>query len=160
MNAVVFNVNYRLGPETKCPDDQQDFVDAIRYIHANASTFGVDANKLAIGGESGGGWIAAGAANLMIKDGDIDKVKAILLETPMVSDECPKYPAEELDDYEKTWGFEQHGLTNTFHLLAKDYIKQQDDGQLYPSYASDEVMKQYPPTFIWTMEFDFLKKSQ
>lgn len=104
LNATIFNVNYRKAPEAKCPDNQQDFVDVIRYIYTHGPNFAVDPNKLAIGGESGGGWIAAGAVNLMIKAGDIDKVKTVFLETPMLSDEIPKVPEEQREDYEWKWG--------------------------------------------------------
>lgn len=44
LNCVLFNVDYRLGPEVKCPTGQEDFVKAIEHIHENAASFGVDAN--------------------------------------------------------------------------------------------------------------------
>lgn len=31
--SVLFNVDYRLGPETKCPGGQEDFVKAIEHVH-------------------------------------------------------------------------------------------------------------------------------
>lgn len=79
MNCVFFNVGFRNGPEVKAPQNQEDFVAVVRHVFENAEDFGVDASKICISGRSGGGWICAGAANLMAKAGDIDKVKAMFI---------------------------------------------------------------------------------
>lgn len=42
----------------------------------------------------------------MIKAGDIYKVEAVFLDTPMVSDEVPKTEKKYLDEYEYAWVFE------------------------------------------------------
>lgn len=44
LNCVVFNVDYRLGPEAKAPKGQMDMVAAVRHISKNASKYGVDNN--------------------------------------------------------------------------------------------------------------------
>ena len=54
---VIFSVDYRLAPETKCPKNVLDFYCALRYIVDNAESLGVDPGRLAMGGESGGGYI-------------------------------------------------------------------------------------------------------
>merc|ERR1719245_833128 len=56
-NVVVFNVDYRLAPETKCPNNVKDFYEVIKYVQQNAENLGIDASKIVIGGESGGGYI-------------------------------------------------------------------------------------------------------
>ena len=50
LDCIVFNVDYRLAPEVKCPVGQEDFVDALLHVRENADSFGVDANKLCISG--------------------------------------------------------------------------------------------------------------
>ena len=42
LNCVVFNVDYRLGPENKCPKGQEDFAKVIEHIYNNAESFGVN----------------------------------------------------------------------------------------------------------------------
>ena len=36
LNCVVFNIDFRNGPEAKCPGGQEDYLDALKYIHDNA----------------------------------------------------------------------------------------------------------------------------
>merc|ERR1711990_906778 len=59
--VVVFNVDYRLAPETRCPNNVLDFYEAIKYVSANAADLGVDPTRIAMAGESGGGYICSGA---------------------------------------------------------------------------------------------------
>jgi len=55
--CIVFNVNYRKAPETKCPKNTMDYVTAIRHVYNNADSFGVDNTKMCASGKSGGGCI-------------------------------------------------------------------------------------------------------
>lgn len=159
LNCVLFNVDFRNGPETRCPWNQQDFVDAFLHIHANATKYGLDSSKITIGGESGGGWVCVGAANLMVKSGDISKVNSMIIFTGMVSDEGSKVPDSELMRGESRIIVD--GLTACFKLLAADFDKQTKDcdDQLYPGTCSDQIMKQYPPTVVFTAEFDYLRRA-
>ena len=49
--VVCFNVDYRLSPETKCPNNVLDFYCAIKYVVENAKDLGIDPEKIAIAGE-------------------------------------------------------------------------------------------------------------
>ena len=40
--VVVFNVDYRLAPEVKSPNNVLDFYECLKYIHNNASVFNID----------------------------------------------------------------------------------------------------------------------
>ncbi len=57
--ARVIAVDYRRAPENKYPAAVDDAIAALNWIEANASKLGVDANCLAVGGESAGGALAA-----------------------------------------------------------------------------------------------------
>ena len=60
--VVVFNVDYRKAPATTCPHNVLDFVAVVRHVASRAAQLGVDPVRIGIVGESGGGYICAGAA--------------------------------------------------------------------------------------------------
>jgi len=86
-NCAVFNVEYRLGPEAKCPGGQADQMNAFLHIYRNSSKYGVDQNKIIMGGESGGSWITMGAIYLLIKN-SYPLPRMLWLRHSMLSNEC------------------------------------------------------------------------
>ena len=60
--VVVFNVDYRLAPRVRAPSNILDFVAVVKHVASHAAELGVDPARIAIAGESGGGYICAGAA--------------------------------------------------------------------------------------------------
>lgn len=56
---IVASIEYRVIPQGKFPDALVDVKNAIRFLKANASKFGIDKDKVAIMGESAGGYLSA-----------------------------------------------------------------------------------------------------
>ena len=69
-NCLVFSVEYRLAPETKSAGIYQDGLDAYQWLLNDAVELGVDASRIAIGGDSAGGNIAI-AVTLQCKQQNI-----------------------------------------------------------------------------------------
>jgi acetyl esterase/lipase len=78
------SVNYRLAPEVNGTTLAEDVFSGITWLVHHASEVGVNPNRIAVMGDSGGGGPAAGAAILARKDG-IPLAKQILI-YPMLDD--------------------------------------------------------------------------
>lgn len=57
--CVVASVEYRLAPENTYPTASEDCFAALGWLVANASELGIDADRVAVGGESAGANLAA-----------------------------------------------------------------------------------------------------
>ena len=57
--CMVVSLDYRLAPEAKFPTASNDAWDALQWLAGNAATIGADAARIAVGGDSAGGTLAA-----------------------------------------------------------------------------------------------------
>jgi acetyl esterase len=69
-HAAVVAIDYRLAPEHRFPAGLDDSFAALEWLVAHGRTFGLDATRLAVGGDSAGGTLAASVA-LLARDAGI-----------------------------------------------------------------------------------------
>jgi acetyl esterase/lipase len=97
MGCVVVSVDYRLSPECAYPGPVEDCYAALKWTFDHADEFGIDTSRIAIGGASAGGGLAAGLALLARDRAEVDIVYQMLV-YPMIDDRNIAPASETLAD--------------------------------------------------------------
>ena len=148
--ACVIAVDYRLAPEHKFPAAADDAWAATRWIVGHAAELGVDAGRLAVGGDSAGGNLAAVVA-LMSRDagGPAIALQALIYPVTDVGRESPSY-ADFADGYMLT---RDSMRWFTAHYLGRK--EEANDWRVSPLRAPS--LAGLPPALILTAGFDPLR---
>jgi len=85
--CVVMSVDYRLAPEHKFPAAAEDALAAVRWCAAHSAEIGVDPRRIAVGGDSAGGNLAAVAA-LMAREAGGPALRLQVLVYPVADYAC------------------------------------------------------------------------
>lgn len=155
LGIAVANVEYRLAPETPFPGPLHDCYAALRYVHEHADELGVDADRIAVGGQSAGGGLAAGTV-LKARDEGIVPVVFQLLEIPELDDRLTTPSMTSFVDT-PMW-HRPNAILSWQYYLGESYTGPDDTGvSMYaaPSRATD--LSGLPPTYVSTMELDPLR---
>ena len=85
VGCIAVSVDYRLAPEHPFPAPAEDCYTGLKWLFSHATDLGVEPSRIAIGGASGGGGLAAGLALLTRDRGEL-QVAFQLLIYPMIDD--------------------------------------------------------------------------
>lgn len=148
--CAIVTVQYRISPETKFPGPAEDCYAATAWVAAHAAELGVDAGRLAVGGDSAGGNLAAAVA-LMARDRGTPAIAFQLLIYPTVA------PAE--DSEFGSYVTNGSGYMTTAasmrwfyqHYLA-DVAAERDNPYAYPLRSKD--LRGLPSAHVVTAEYD------
>jgi acetyl esterase len=144
--SIVVSVDYRLAPEHKFPAAAEDAISATRWIAANSARLGIDAGRIAVGGDSAGGNLAA-VVSLDARDRGPRLVQQVLV-----------YPAT---DMRMDWpSAERHATQLPLTRAAMDWFiahylrSAADEADWRASPLRAALLKGLPPTLIITAAFD------
>jgi acetyl esterase/lipase len=85
LGIVIVSVDYRLAPNHPFPTPLEDCYTALKWVHHHAELLKIDPNRMAIGGESAGGGLAATLAQLAHDRGEVHPAFQLLV-YPMLDD--------------------------------------------------------------------------
>ena len=148
--CAVVSVDYRMGPEHRFPAAVDDAIAATRWVRAQAQALKVDASRLAVGGDSAGGNLAAVVALSARDAGDLPIAFQLLI-----------YPATD-----QRRGAPSHAANGQGYLLTKEnmdyfhdhYIPDaRDDLDWRASPLLHANHAKLPPAFVLTAGYDPLR---
>ncbi len=148
--CVVLSVDYRLAPEHTYPAAADDCYAATQWAAAHASEINVDAARLAVGGDSAGGNLAA-VVPLMARDRSGPEIAAQILIYPVTDH---RFDTESYRDNAEGYGLGQ----TTMRWFWDLYLGTEQDGEqpcASPLRADD--LSGLPPAFVISAEFDPLR---
>ena len=149
--SLVISVAYRLAPEHRFPAAVDDALAATLWIADNAAQWGIDSQRLAIGGDSAGGNLAAVVTH-QLRDPAINvnnvKLKFQLLIYP-VTDMTLSFPS--ISAYAEGYRLTRP-LIEWFvgHYMGEHHDR--TDTRASPILARD--LRKLPPALVITAEFD------
>ncbi|MFM8554212.1 MAG: alpha/beta hydrolase [Acidimicrobiales bacterium] len=146
--AAVLSVDYRLAPEHPFPAAAEDALCALRWAHENASDIGVDPGRIAVGGDSAGGNLAA----IVAQQRPVPLCFQLLI-----------YPSVDM-----TQSFPSHAENAAGPVLTDKamewfighYVQDRSrlrDELASPWFADDSMLRGTPPALVITAQFDPLR---
>ncbi len=144
----VISIDYRLAPEHKFPAAVDDAWAATKWVAEHASDLGIEAERLAVGGDSAGANLAAVVCHLAKRS----RAPKIALQLLLYAVTDATADAGSMRDFAEGYLLEQEGLKWFFdHYGASDPL----DPRLSPLRAND--FSGLPTAHIHTAEFDPLR---
>jgi acetyl esterase len=143
----VVSVDYRLSPEHKFPAAVDDAYGAVAWIEQNAADIGIDPNRLAVGGDSAGGNLAAVVAQLAKAKGHPKLAfQMLLFPVTQIGADTPS-----LHDFDTGYFLERPGL-DWFYANYLSAEADETDPKASPLLAHD--LAGLPPAFVMLAGFD------
>lgn len=148
--CVVASVDYRLAPENQFPTAPEDCYTALTWLVDHAEELGIDPTRIAVGGESAGGNLAA-VLCLMARDRGGPRICHQWLDVPATDLTCTQEGFASVPD-----GFMlDQAVIDDF---LDNYLA--DPAQIHDPYCSPllaDDLSGLPPAWIMTAEYDKLR---
>ncbi len=90
-HCAIVSVDYRLAPESRFPVALDDCIAATHWVIDNAQSLNIDSSKLAVGGDSAGGNLAAGVAQYARDNAVPVRLQALIYPVTQPNFDTPSY---------------------------------------------------------------------
>jgi acetyl esterase len=145
--VAVVAVDYRMGPEHRFPAAVDDCVEATRWVRAQAASLGVDRTRVAVGGDSAGGNLAA-VVSLALRDaGDAPLAFQLLI-----------YPATDMRCTAPSHTQNGQGYVLTADTIAYFRGHYMPDPAQWPDWRASPLLaadhSRLPPALVLTAGYD------
>ncbi|MFE2771530.1 alpha/beta hydrolase [Microbacterium resistens] len=147
--SIAASVQYRRSPESVFPAAIEDGVAAVRGLVRDAERLGIDPDRIAIGGQSAGGALAAGVA-LRLRDTGGPTLRLLLLDVPVTDD---RVSSESARAYEDTPMWSRRNA----ELSWRVYLGEGRTADAYAAPARASDLSGLPPTFVSVNQVDPLR---
>jgi acetyl esterase len=147
--CIVVSVEYRLAPETRFPGGLEDCYAATRWVAEHGAELGGDPTRLAVGGESAGGNLAAAVALLARERGG-----------PNISFQLLVYPVSDANFETSSYVemAEGYGLTlDGMQYFWELYLEDEEDRANPLAAVLQADLAGLPPALVITAEYDPLR---
>ncbi|MCU1407874.1 MAG: esterase [Glaciihabitans sp.] len=152
LGIAVANVEYRLAPETPFPGPLDDCYAALTFIHNNSDELGIDPARIAVGGSSAGGGLAAGTV-MRARDEGGPPIAFQFLLSPALDDRSSTPSTTQFG--EGPLLSRRTGILVWQYYLGADYTGPDDpDVPIYAAPARADDLAGLPPAYIAAMELD------
>lgn len=152
-NCVVVSVDYRLAPEHPYPAAIEDCYAALLWMTDEAESLGIDLERVAIAGASGGGGLTAALALLVRDKGGPDLIFQMPL-YPMLDNRNRTASSQEILADNATWN-RTNNLTAWSMYLGEDASKNELSPYAVPARA--ESLAGLPPTYTCIGQLDLFR---
>jgi acetyl esterase/lipase len=156
VGAVVVSVGYRLAPEHPFPAGLEDCYAALTWTAAHAGELGIDADRLAVGGESAGGGLAAATA-LLARDRVGPALCFQLLGSPVLDD---RLGTPSMRTYTNTPMWSRPDAELSWDRYLGVGVRGTDGVSPYTAPARAEDLSGLPPAYVTACEFDPLRDEE
>jgi len=151
LGVIAVSVEYRLAPEHPFPAPAEDCYTGLKWLAGNASQLGIDPARVAIGGVSAGGGLAAAVA-LMARDRGGPALCFQVLDIPDLDD---RLATPSMNAYTDTPVWNRPNAV----LSWQAYLGPEHAGDTSPYAAPARAtdLSGLPPAYVVTCEFDPLR---
>jgi acetyl esterase len=148
---MIIDIDYRLSPEHPFPAALHETYDVLQWVFAHADDLGIDPTRVALGGHSAGGNLAAACCLMVVREGGRQPCLQIL-DYPFL--DAATAPEEKIGNRPSIFSPDRLHAFNDLHVPNP---KDRFNPLMSPVLAADKDLARLPPALIIIAGLDPLR---